>query len=65
MGLFLSMSGVIAGSDKAVAGALRAYAGHHEGSLQEAQLTTQDDGCLVISAGTGGVTVLYPGDFFD
>jgi hypothetical protein len=63
MGLFLSMSGIIDGSAEIVVDALRAYAKANEGSLEEAELTTQDDNCLVISAGTGGTTALYPGDF--
>jgi len=43
----------------------KAYAKDNDGSLEEAGLTTQDDGCLVISEGAAGVTALYPGDFFD
>ena len=65
MGLFLSMSGVVGGSEDSVVDALRTYAEENEGSLEEEELTTEDNGCLVISEGTGGVTVLYPGDFFD
>jgi hypothetical protein len=65
MGLFLSMSGVIGGNEESVVDALRAYAEANEGSLEEAELTTDDDHCLVVSEGTGGVTALYPGDFFD
>jgi hypothetical protein len=53
------------GSEDAVVDALRAYAADNEGSLEVAELTTEDEGCLVISEGIGGVTVLYPGEFFD
>src|SRR5579859_5889715 len=65
MGQFLSMSGVVHASEAAVVKALRAYAEDKGGSLEQAELTTEDDGCLVISQGVGGVTVLYPVDFFD
>lgn len=65
MGLFLSMSGVVRGVEDSVVDALRKYAEENEGSLDKRALTTEDDGCLVVSEGTGGVTVLYPGDFFD
>jgi hypothetical protein len=56
MGLFLSMSGVIGGSEESIVDALRAYAEDNEGLLDKAELTTEDDGCLVISEGTAGVT---------
>ncbi|HOD82055.1 MAG: hypothetical protein BWX88_00775 [Planctomycetes bacterium ADurb.Bin126] len=65
MGLFLSMSGVVGGTEDSVIDALRTYAECNGGSLEDKQLTTEEDGCLVISKGIGGVTVLYPGDFFD
>ncbi len=65
MGLFLAMSSVIGASEESVITALRAYAEANGGSLEEAELTADDDGCLVISEGMEGVTVLYPGDFFD
>jgi hypothetical protein len=65
MGLFLSMSGVIGGSKGSVVDALRAYAEATDGSLDEAELTTEDDGCLVVSESVSGINVLYPGDFFD
>jgi hypothetical protein len=65
MGLFLSMSGVVGGKQDFVVDALRTYAEDNDGSLEETELTTGDDGCLVVSEGIGGVTVLYPGDFFD
>lgn len=65
MGQFLSMSGVVNGDEEAVIDALRAYAQNQDGSLEEASLSIEDDGCLVVSSGHGGVTVLYPGDFFD
>jgi hypothetical protein len=63
MGLFLSMSGVLGGDEDSVVDALRIYAEDNTGSLEKAELTTEDDGCLVICECTGGVTVLYPGDF--
>jgi hypothetical protein len=65
MGLFLSMSGIIGVSEESAVDALRAYAAENGGSLEEAKLTLDDDGCLVTSEGTAGVTVLYPGEFFD
>jgi hypothetical protein len=65
MGLFLSMSGVVAGNEDDVLNALRAYAEDREGLLEEAALTVEDKGCLVISEGVGGTTILYPVDFFD
>lgn len=65
MGLFLAMSGVIGGRENSVADTLRAYAEENEGSLDKAELTIEDDGCLVISEGVSGATVLYPRDFFD
>lgn len=65
MGLFLAMSGVVGASEGAVVEALRSYAETREGSLEEEELTTNDDECLVLSEGVGGVTVLYPGHFFD
>ncbi len=65
MGLFLAMSGVISADEDAVVVALRAYAETNNGLLEAEELTTEDNGCLVISEGVGGVTVLYPGDFFD
>lgn len=65
MGLFLSMSGVVGGDEESVVAALRSYAKDNDGAFEEAKLTTEDDGCLVISEGSGGVTALYPGDFFD
>ena len=65
MGLFLSMSGVVGGKEDSVVNALRNYAEVKDGSLQEAKLTTEDEGCLITSEGTGGVTVFYPSDFFE
>src|SRR5262249_1240635 len=65
MGLFLSMSGVVGGDEDSVIDALRTYAEENDGSLEPAELTTEGEGCLVVSEGTGGVSVLYPGDFFD
>jgi hypothetical protein len=64
MGQFLSMSGVVRGRDDAVVEALRQFAEENNGSLKPASLTIEDKGCLVVSPGTGGVTVLYPGNFF-
>ncbi len=43
---------------------LRAYTRYKDGSMDEAKLTTEDECCLVVSAGIVGVTVLYPGEFF-
>jgi hypothetical protein len=65
MGLFLSMSGILGGNKDSVVDALRSYAADNDGALEEAELRTGDDGCLVVSQDPGGVTVLYPGDFFD
>jgi hypothetical protein len=65
MGLFLSMSGVVGIRQNPVVDAVRTYAEENDGALEEEELTAEDDGCMVISEGTGGVTVLYPGDFFD
>lgn len=65
MGQFLSMSGVIAASRFEVEGALRGYATANDGEIREAPLTIDDDDCLVICEGSGGVTTLYPGHFFD
>jgi hypothetical protein len=65
MGQFLSMSGVVGGDEDSVVDALRAYAQATDSKLENADLTLDDYGCLVVSSGTGGVTVLYPGDFFD
>jgi hypothetical protein len=65
MGLFLSMSGVMGGDEDSVVDALRSYAEDNRGLLEEKELTAEEEGCLVVSAGTGGVTVLYPSDFFD
>jgi hypothetical protein len=65
MGLFLSMSGIVGAGGEAVVDALRAYAEDNEGMLEEAELTAEDDGCLVMSEDAIGVTVLYPGNFFD
>jgi hypothetical protein len=65
MGLFLSMSGVIGATQDSVVDALQAYAEINEGSLEQEGLTTEDDGCLVVSEGVNGVTVLYPAEFLD
>jgi hypothetical protein len=58
------MSGIIGGDEAAVLDALRDFASDREGSIEEAELTANDDGCLVISEDAAGVTVLYPGEFF-
>lgn len=63
MGQFLCLSGVIGSSEKLVADALRTFAKEHEGTFEPASLTLDDKGCLIILEGTGGVTVLYPGEF--
>jgi hypothetical protein len=63
VGQFLSMSGVVGAEEAAVVDALREYATGCRGTLQEAELTTEDDGCLVVSEGVGGVSVLYPHGF--
>lgn len=65
MGQFLSMSGVVGVDERSVLNALRSYAEEKAGQLEQAHLTTEDDGCLVISQGSSGVSVLYPFDFFD
>lgn len=64
MGNFLSMSGIVGSTDNVV-DALRKYAENFDGSLEDAELTTDDEGCLVVLEGLGGATVLYPSDFFD
>ncbi len=63
MGLFLSMSGVVGGNEDQVATALRNYANACGGSMDSEELTTEDNGCLVLSEGLGGATALFPGDF--
>ncbi len=63
MGLFLSMSGVIGPSESALVDSLQAYAKSNDGFLKAEKLTTEDDGCLVISEGVRGITVLYPSGF--
>jgi hypothetical protein len=65
MGLFLAMSGVVGGDEASVVDLLGDFAKEYGGSIERADLATEDDGCLVISQGVAGVTVLYPGDFFD
>ena len=65
MGLFLSVSGVIGGDQDEVISALGRYAEARQGSLAEESLKLDDEGCLVVTEEAGGVTVLYPGDFFD
>jgi hypothetical protein len=63
MGQFLSMSGVSGASEEAVVRTLRAFAESAGGFMAEAELGIDDDGCVVVSEGVGGVTVLYPHDF--
>jgi hypothetical protein len=65
MGLFLAMSGAIRGEEAAIVDALRAYADARGGLFEEANLTTEDDGYLIVSEGLGGVTALYPYEFMD
>ena len=62
MGLFLSMSGVVGGSEDSVVDALRNYAEENEGSLEEEELTTEDNGCAVPLEATqaAGVFLPYP-----
>jgi hypothetical protein len=43
----------------------RQYADARGGTFDEANLTAEDDGCLVVSEGLGGVTALYPYEFMD
>ena len=65
MGLFLAMSGTVGAKAAAVEATLRKYAEGNQGKLEKANLTTNDEGCLVISESPDGVTVLYPYGFFD
>ena len=65
MGLFLSMSGVVGATHAQVRSALERYVTLNKGELVEEPLTTQDGNCLVISKGVTGVTVLYPGEFYE
>jgi hypothetical protein len=65
MGLFLSMSGVVGGDKQSVVKALRAYAESKQGSIVEEAHPGADDDCLVLAVGTGGVTVVYPGNFLE
>jgi len=65
MGLFLSMSGIIGSGADSVIRVLRAYAESNRGSLEDARLTPDQDDCLVISETKAGVTLLYPGNFFE
>jgi hypothetical protein len=65
MGLFLSMSGVVGATHLEVLSSLERYATLNMGELVQEALTTQDNNCLVISDGVIGVTVLYPGEFYE
>jgi hypothetical protein len=64
MGQFLSMSCVVRGREDAVVEALRELAEENDGSLEPVDLSIEDKGCLVVSQDVGGVTILYPSDFF-
>jgi hypothetical protein len=64
MGLFLSMSSIIGGAKPEVEDALRRYAELHEGSLREESLTIDEEGRLAMCEAAGGVTVVYPSDFY-
>jgi hypothetical protein len=63
MGLFLAMSGVIAGTREAVVQALGAYARDHAGTMEEAAPTAAADDCLSVGEAAGGVTIIYPDGF--
>src|SRR5688572_28932335 len=63
MGMFLSMSGVIGGQPEEVRAALEQFARLRQGSLVAESLDTDNDECLVICPGKGGVTVMYPSAF--
>ena len=65
MGLFLSMFGVVGCNQDEVVDALRAYAESKGGLLEQEKLTKEEDHCLVIPEGFGGVTILYPARFLD
>lgn len=65
MGQFLSMSGVIGAKRCQVEEALRRFAESRSGYFGEEPLDINDDTCLIIAPGESGVTVLYPGEFFD
>jgi hypothetical protein len=57
------MSGVVGASEEAVLAALHDYAVDRRGSMDDAELTLHDAGCLVISECFNGVIVLYPDGF--
>jgi hypothetical protein len=65
MGLFLSMSGVIACGAEPVVPALRAYAESNAGTLGEADSATAEGDTLLLCECAGGVTVFYPRGFND
>ena len=65
MGLFLSMSGVIGSNHIEVESALRRFCDEKNGEFVKESLTTEDDCCLTICQAVGGVTVLYPAEFYD
>jgi hypothetical protein len=65
MGNFLSMSGVIGADVRSVRDAMEAYAKARGGSLTQQDLNIDDPGCLIISQGKNGATVVYPGEFLD
>ena len=59
------MSGVVGGDEDSIVDLLRAFATENHGSIEKADLTTDDDHCMVIREGDSGITVMYPGNFFD
>ena len=65
MGLFLAMSAIVGVDEETALQALQGYARTRGGSLTAAELSLEDDGCLVVSAGVGGTTLLYPGNFLE
>jgi hypothetical protein len=64
MGLFLAMSGVMSAQFGDVETALGKFALSHNGEFRKEKLGIDDDDCLIISQGPGGVTVHYPATFF-
>ena len=59
------MSGVVGSDSPSVVAALQDYALAKQGTFSEESLTAEDEECLVISEGIGGVSVLYPSSFFE
>lgn len=61
MGTFLSLSGIVAKTDKDVAASLSKYAISTGGGLQSKEgMTTDDQNCCVILDRQGNTTVFYP-----